>query len=107
MLLSIGQMPTGWSVVNSSGSGGVGCLANTLEPKGIKQTANASVEFEDNGDVPLVNEKLATYTNAKTGYRKVVANLVACKHFSGLLGGQKVTGGTVWADEFRALRGRE
>jgi hypothetical protein len=91
-LLSIGQMPIGWSVVSSAGGGGAGCLSNILEPKGIKQTAKASVSFEDNGNVPEVDEALATFTNAKTGYKKIVANLMACKHFSGKSGGQKVTG---------------
>jgi hypothetical protein len=92
MLLSIDQIPTGWSVVSSAGGGGAGCLSNTLEPKGIKQTAKASVSFEDNGNVPEVDEALATFTNAKTGYKKIVANLMACKHFSGKSGGEKVTG---------------
>jgi len=92
MLLSIGQMPIGWSVVSSAGGGGAGCLANVLEPKEIKQTAKASVSFEDNGNVPAVDEGLATFTNAKTGYKQIVANLMACKHFSGKSGGEKVTG---------------
>ena len=92
MLLSIGQMPTGWAVDNSSGSGGVSCLTTLMEPKGIKQTAKASVVFQDNGNVPEVDEALATYTNAKTGYKKIVANLTACKHLSGTTGGHKVTG---------------
>jgi hypothetical protein len=91
-LLSIGQMPIGWSVVSSAGGGGAGCLANVLEPKGIKQTTKASVSFEDNGNVPAVDEALATFTNATTAYRKIEADLMACKHFSGESGGQKITG---------------
>jgi hypothetical protein len=35
-LLIIGQMPTGWRVISESGGGGLGCMSNTLEPKGIK-----------------------------------------------------------------------
>ena len=92
MLLGIGQMPTGWSVGPASGSGHVGCYGNEMEPKGIKQTASASAYFEASGGFPAVDEKLATYTNAKTGYKKAVASLAACKHFSGLLGGDKTTG---------------
>jgi hypothetical protein len=92
MLLGIDQMPTGWSVGPSSGSGHAGCYGNVLEPKGIKQTASASVYFEANGGLPAVDEKLATYTNAKTAYAKVVASLAACKHFSGTSAGEKITG---------------
>jgi hypothetical protein len=91
MLLSIGQMPTGWGVYNEP-SNGLGCLANVLEPKGIKQTAKASVEFVDNGSFPAVVERLATFTNAKTAYKKIDANLTACKHLSGTTGGQKFSG---------------
>lgn len=90
-LLSIGQMPTGWAVYNTP-SNGVGCLANIFEPKGVKQTASASVEFEDNGNVPAVVERLVTFSNAKTGYQKIVANLTACKRLSGTTGGQKFSG---------------
>ena len=90
-LLGIGQMPTGWAVYNEP-SNGLGCLASILEPKGIKQTASASVEFENNGNVPAVVERLATFSNAKTGYQKIVANLNACKRLSGTTGGQKFSG---------------
>jgi hypothetical protein len=92
-LLSVGQMPTGWSVDNSSSSGsGVGCLANILEPKGIKQISHAGVALDDNGNTPLVTEKLSTYSNATTAYKKIVATLSACKRVSGTSGGAKTTG---------------
>jgi hypothetical protein len=91
MLLSIGQMPTGWAVYNGPNTG-LGCLANILEPKSIKLTAKASVEFDGNGSLPVVIERLATFTNAKTGYKKIVANLTACKRLSVTTGGQKVSG---------------
>src|ERR1019366_1326217 len=47
-LLRVSQMPTGWSVNNSSLGTGVGCLTNYLEPKGIGQTSHASVFFAGN-----------------------------------------------------------
>ena len=90
-LLSIGQMPTGWAVYNEP-SNGLGCLANILEPKGIKQTASVSVEFENNGSVPAVVERLSTFANATTAYQKIVANLAGCKHLSGTTNGQKFSG---------------
>ena len=96
MLLSIGQMPAGWSVEKSSGGKvALGCYTDNLMPKGVKQTETASVDFQGKGGFPAVGEKLATFTNATAGYNEVVANLVDCKHFSGTSGGEKVTGGTV------------
>jgi hypothetical protein len=91
-LRSVSQMPTGWSIDNSSGGSGIGCLATILEPKGIKQTSHAGVALDDNGNTPLVSEKLATYSNAKTAYKKIVATLNGCKHVSGTSGGTKATG---------------
>src|ERR1035437_4436167 len=92
-LLSVGQLPTGWSVDNSSSSGsGVGCLANILEPKGTKQISHAGVALDENGNTPLVTEKLSTYSNATTAYKKIVATLSACKRVSGTSGGAKTTG---------------
>jgi hypothetical protein len=91
MLLKIGQMPTGWAVYSGS-SNGLGCLANVLEPKSIKQTARASVEFVDEQNFPAVTERLATFRIAKTGYKKIVANLTACTRLSGTTGDEKFTG---------------
>jgi hypothetical protein len=96
MLLSIGQMPTGWSLDNSSGGKvALGCYTDNAVPKGVKQTAAATANFQGKGGFPAVGERLATFTNATTSYNETVANLVDCKHFSGTSGGEKVTGGTV------------
>lgn len=92
LLLSIDQMPTGWAAYSSGSSHGVGCLHNVLEPKGIKQTAKASVEFDDSGSVPEVGEVLATFGNAKVAYQKVVSNLQGCKRLNGTADGQKFSG---------------
>ena len=54
-----------------------------------------AANFQGKGGFPAVGERLATFTNATTGYNEAVANLVDCKHFSGTSGGEKVTGGTV------------
>lgn len=96
MLLNISQMPPGWSVEKpSGGKATLGCYTDSLMPKGVKQTETASVDFQGKGGFPAVGEKLGTFTNATTAYKEVVANLAACKHFSGTSGGEKVTGGTV------------
>ena len=95
MLLGIGQMPTGWSVAASSKSGGTGCVSNILEPKGIKQTASAGITFQGNAGLPLLNEKLATFTNAKSAYREIVAKLSGCKSFNGTSAGQRITDSSI------------
>jgi hypothetical protein len=91
-LLSVGQMPIGWSVDNSSSGSGIGCLANILEPKGIRQTSHASVYFAGSGNRPVIEEALATLTNATTAYKKIVATLNGCKNISGTKGGVRATG---------------
>lgn len=99
MVLAVGNMPTGWSVDTSPGSG-IGCLGRVLEPAGVKQTASASVEFDYNTSAPYFTEKLATYSiSASQAYQKVVATLNRCKTVSASLGGHKVSG-TVGALSF-------
>ena len=95
MLLKIGQMPTGWSVYPSSKGGGTGCVSDILEPKAIKQTASAGIDFQGNSGLPSVDEKLATFTNAKSAYRAIVAKLAACKQFNGTSAGQKITDSSI------------
>jgi len=91
-LLSVSQMPIGWSVYHQPASSGTGCLANILEPKGIKPTSKAQVAFKDNGHSSLLDEAVATYSNATTTYKKIVATLSACKRVSRTSGGIKATG---------------
>jgi hypothetical protein len=98
-LLTISQMPIGWSVVPSSGGGGIGCLKTVLEPKGVKQTATAQSDFQNSGGSLEVLEKLATFYDATTAYKKIVTTLKGCKAVSGTSSGKKVTG-TVGAMSF-------
>ena len=86
MLLTVDQMPTGWSVDNSPSGSGIGCFSRPMEPPGIKQTASATVTFADNASLPQVNEKVATYaTPATNAFAKVVATLARCKTLTGTL----------------------
>ena len=92
MLLTVKQLPIGWNVDNSPGSG-FGCLHNALEPPGVKLTASAAVAFQDQGALPQVAEKLATYTTAaRQAFAAITGTLDRCKRLSGTSGGQKVTG---------------
>jgi len=92
-LLSIRQMPAGWFVGNAATANGAGCLRNLLEPPGVKQTRSAEVLFLAKGDLPIVDEKLATYSNVSTAYSKIITAINACKVVNGLSpSGHHVTG---------------
>lgn len=91
-LLNVSQMPSGWSIDVQTGGSSPGCLSHLFEPKSTKQTSHATVNFVYNGTLPLVSEKLGTYSNAKSAYKAIVATLADCKHVSGVSGSQKVTG---------------
>jgi hypothetical protein len=94
-LLSVGQMPTGWSLDNSSSSGGVGCYnSRIMEPKGVTQTAKTEVQFQSSGatGLPSIDEKLATYSNATSAYKKIVTTITNCNSFNGKYQGSKMVG---------------
>jgi len=94
-LLSIDQMPTGWSVTNAGGA--EGGLSGCLSPRiGIKPVASAkaSVTFADGGNFPEVAEDLATYgsasiTTIKRGFATLITTLDHCR--SATLNGKRTT----------------
>jgi hypothetical protein len=93
MLLTIRQMPIGWTVASSSGSHGIGCLHDVFEPRGTPQTGHAEVTFTGSGGLPEVEEVLATYSvPPKTAFSRIVGPLDGCKHVAGTLGRAKWTG---------------
>lgn len=91
-LLTVAQMPIGWSINNSSLGSGVGCLGSTFEPRGSVQTAAAESNFQASGGIPAVDEMLASFTNAKAAFNIIAGNLLKCIDVSGKGSGYKVTG---------------
>jgi hypothetical protein len=91
-LLTVDEMPIGWTVVPTSVGGGVGCLKSVLEPKGVQQTSKADSDFQNSGDTVEVLERLATYSNTSEAFNKVVSELKGCKKISGKTSGKTVTG---------------
>jgi hypothetical protein len=89
--ISPSSLPSGWALENN-GDNGVGCLHNLLEPVGIKQTSVAEVYFVHTGDLPFVDEKIATYSNAKKAFKKIASTIAACHHPSGPFKGYQTTG---------------
>ena len=82
LLLSVRRMPAGWKV-SPTGNGQIGCFGNTMEVRGTAQTASASVTFQSSGGPQGLFEKLATYTNAKTGYKGSASGASACSRLKG------------------------
>jgi hypothetical protein len=100
--LSLQNMPTGWSVANSSG-GSVSAVGGCLKgleamKKRAKGIVRASVTYQD-GTVPQLGEIIEAGSGAIARYRKFTAILSDCKDISFSASGSKVTG-TVGAMSF-------
>ena len=97
-LVSVTQLPKGWSVINPTGILQDGCLSDVvslgrvLVAKGIPQTSSARVVFQYGQSLPAAAEMLASYANATGAYAKILASLSSCKHVSGDMLGAKVIG---------------
>lgn len=92
-LLSSSQVPAGWTLSNAGASDGVGCLHGLLEPSGVTQTRSAQAYFLGAvDDLPRFDEKIATYANAKTAYKKIIARISACHTLTGQFNGLAITG---------------
>jgi hypothetical protein len=89
--ISLTSLPSAWSSENNSDNG-VGCLHDLLEPAGIKQTSVAEVYYAHSGGVPFLDEKLATYSNAKKAFKKIASTIAACHNPSGPFKGYQTTG---------------
>jgi hypothetical protein len=90
-VLSLSQMPSGW-LAESNSNTGVGCLHDLLEPSGVTQTQVAEVYFVHSGDVPFLDEKVATYSNVKTAFKKISGVIAACPDPTGTYKGYPSTG---------------
>jgi hypothetical protein len=89
--LSISNFPTGWSVNNSSRSGGnatKGCLAGIRKPP--QHETSATVSYVD-GQHPALKEALATGAGTEAAYAKLDHVLASCKQFTAPDDGKPVT----------------
>ena len=91
--LTISNMPTGWTVDNSSSSSsgsaiGGGCLAGVKEAP--KTETKVEVSFDD-GQFPQLEEELATGNVGQASYNRLNHVLAKCKHFSVASNRQTVT----------------
>ena len=77
-LLTLRQMPAGWVVYTKAVSPAHDCTYKYMEPHGVTQTGSAKVIYDDAGRFPIVEEKIATYTDAAVAFRAIVNGLSAC-----------------------------
>jgi hypothetical protein len=89
-LLTIGNLPPGWSKTNASSPTTKSCYSNPIWK--VPYAAKARAAFQMNSSVPQLVELLASYPNAHAAYLQVVGNLNRCSRFSETVQGQKVTG---------------
>ncbi|HXA31724.1 MAG TPA: hypothetical protein VNV87_05665 [Acidimicrobiales bacterium] len=89
-LLTIGNLPPGWSKTNASSPTTKSCYSNPIWK--VPYTAKARAAFQMNSSVPQLVELLASYPNAHAAYLQVVASLNRCSRFTETVQGQKVTG---------------
>jgi hypothetical protein len=91
-LLNSSQMPAGWTA-SSITSDGVGCVRGLLEPTGVTQIRSAQAYYLGTVDeLPRFDEKIATYSNTKSAYKKIIAHINACHVLTGLFDGLPITG---------------
>jgi hypothetical protein len=91
-LLVKSQMPAGWTASISS-SEGVGCVHDLLEPSGVTQTRTAQAYFLGTVDeLPRFDEKIATYSDTESAYKKIIAHINACHTLTGLFDGLEISG---------------
>lgn len=105
-LITVAQLPSGWSVDNSSSSGstGGGCFANTnhIEARGGDIETSASFE---NGNLPDFNEELAGGRSLSTNFTKIEDYLNGCKKASITDSGTRYSG-TIGAMSFPTVGSR-
>jgi hypothetical protein len=89
-LLTLGNLPPGWSKTNATTATTKSCYSNPIWK--VPYTARASAAFRMNDSVPQMVEQLASYPNAHAAYKQVVASLNRCSSFSETVAGQKIVG---------------
>jgi hypothetical protein len=89
-LLTIQNLPPGWSKTNAVTATTKSCYSNPIWK--LPYSAKASAAFRMNDSVPQLVEQLASYANAHAAYKQVVAGLNRCSSFSETVQGQKLVG---------------
>lgn len=93
-LLSVDEMPKGWSAIKSSGNRRLGCLAAILTNQGVKETAIATISFARSGlKTPELDEDLVMYSGSTSdAFSRIAARANGCKKVSGGINGLPISG---------------
>jgi hypothetical protein len=91
-LLTVAQMPKGWTVPVRNDVVSIKCLASILVISGTTSATTVQAVFGQAGALPAIAEKLESYANASSAYAKAVTTLAACKHLVGTINGFNVSG---------------
>jgi hypothetical protein len=105
-LITVGQLPSGWSVDNSSSSSSSngGCFANTKHIETRGGDIDVSASFED-GNLPDFTEELAGGHSLSSNFTKIERYLNSCKKVSFTDSGTTYSG-TVGAMSFPTVGSR-
>jgi hypothetical protein len=90
-LLTADQLPAGWET-ETVPSNGIGCLADLIEPPGIRVATSSETDFAAGQGLPEVVERLATYPSVHAAYAGIVARLNDCKRVNGEIDGTHLSG---------------
>ena len=91
MLLSVSDLPSGWSVDNSSSSStNKTCYTDPL--KQLASNSYAHINFAKDGSLPELGEEMASVSSGPQAFAKITSTLNSCKNFTESIQGQAVTG---------------
>lgn len=83
-LLSASQVPVTWQSEDfSKAVAGTGCLSRVLSPQHLQPSAEVSVLYTNDGNVPPeVGEAMATYRHTASAFQTIVSSLDRCKNIN-------------------------
>ncbi len=91
LLLSVSDLPSGWSVDNSSQSNTNGsCYSDPL--KQIHSNSYAHIDFSKGGGLPELAEEVGVFSSGVQAFKEVTTTLDACKTFTESFQGQGTSG---------------
>lgn len=90
LLLSITDLPTGWSVDNTPQSSSTSCYTNPLAQ--VSSRSYAHIDFAQGGGLPELAEELGYYASGLSSFATISKTLNSCKTFTETSKGQVITG---------------
>ncbi|HEX3461747.1 MAG TPA: hypothetical protein VHT49_12640 [Acidimicrobiales bacterium] len=89
-MLSITDLPSGWSVDNSPHNASSSCYSNPLTK--VASTSYTHADFAKGGSLPSLSEELGTYSSSTTAFSTIASTLNGCKSFNETSGTESISG---------------